>query len=58
MKSGFGERRSQGNRLKEESRSFLKKRTKKTFAYWGRACGQSEGVKVFCFFFSKKKAFL
>jgi len=54
----------QGNRLKEESRSFLKKRRRppggnqKTFAYWARAYGQSEGIKVFCFFFSKKKTFL
>jgi hypothetical protein len=54
----------QGNRLKEESSSFLKKRRRppcgnqKTFAYWARACGQSEGIKVFCFFFSKKKALL
>jgi len=48
----------QGNRLKEESSSFLKKKNQKTFAYWARACGQIEGVKVFCFFFSKKKTFL
>jgi hypothetical protein len=54
----------QGHRVKEESSSFLKKRRRppggnqKTFAYWARACGQSEGVKVFCFFFSKKKTFL
>jgi len=27
-------------------------------AYWARACGQSQGMKVFCFFFSKKKTFL
>jgi Uma2 family endonuclease len=54
----------QGNRVKEESSSFLKKRRRppcgnqKTFAYWARACGQSQGMKVFCFFFSKKKTFL
>jgi hypothetical protein len=37
---------------------FFEKKNQKTFAYWARACGQSEGVKVFCFFFSKKKTFL
>jgi hypothetical protein len=37
---------------------FFEKKNQKTFAYWARACGQSQGVKVFCFFFSKKKAFL
>jgi hypothetical protein len=53
-----------GEGRKEESSSFLKKRRRppcgnqKTFAYWARACGLSEGVKVFCFFFSKKKTFL
>jgi hypothetical protein len=37
---------------------FFEKKNQKTFAYWARAWGQSEGVKVFCFFFSKKKTFL
>jgi hypothetical protein len=37
---------------------FFEKKNQKTFAYWARACGQSKGVKVFCFFFSKKKTFL
>jgi len=37
---------------------FFEKKNQKTFAYWARACGQSEGVKVFCFFFSKKKTLL
>jgi hypothetical protein len=37
---------------------FFEKKNQKTFAYWARACGHSEGVKVFCFFFSKKKTFL
>jgi len=37
---------------------FFEKKNQKTFAYWARACCQSEGVKVFCFFFSKKKTFL
>jgi len=37
---------------------FFEKKNQKTFAYWARACGQSEEVKVFCFFFSKKKTFL
>jgi len=37
---------------------FFEKKNQKTFDYWARACGQSEEVKVFCFFFSKKKTFL
>jgi hypothetical protein len=46
-------------RGKQESRSFLKKRTKKLFPF---ACAAGEvrnqSPNVFCFFFSKKKAFL
>jgi hypothetical protein len=37
---------------------FFEKKNQKTFAYWARVCGQSQGMKVFCFFFSKKKTFL
>jgi hypothetical protein len=49
----------QGNRVKEGRKQFFfEKKNQKTFAYWAHACGQSEGVKVFCFFFSKKKTFL
>jgi len=50
---------------KKESGSFLKKRTKKllvlcTRASWTRhtSIDAGAGAKVFCFFFSKKKAFL
>jgi len=37
---------------------FFEKKNQKTFAFSARTCGQSEEVKVFCFFFSKKKTFL
>jgi hypothetical protein len=54
-------------KIKEASSSFFKcdgegdaqgKRTKKTFLYWGSARMQpgAQRTKVFCFFFSKKKA--
>jgi hypothetical protein len=49
----------------QERRSFLKKRTKKLLSGWIRARlrrftpgGQGVGAKVFCFIFSKKKAWL
>jgi hypothetical protein len=45
--------------------SFLKKRTKKLLRVWFRVkpisfapSSGSEGARVFCFFFSKKKTFL
>jgi hypothetical protein len=47
-----------GQSGQERKQFFFEKKNQKTFAYWARACGQSEGVKVFCFFFSKKKTFL
>jgi hypothetical protein len=37
---------------------FFEKKNQKTFAYWACASGLSAGIKVFCFFFSKKKTFL
>ena len=51
---------------REESSSFLKKRTKRLFpplpapasVAMAEACVQAAGAKVFCFFFSKKKIFL
>jgi hypothetical protein len=49
---------SQGDRLKAESSSFLKKRTKKRLVIRWAPAALSEGIKVFCFFFSKKKTFL
>jgi hypothetical protein len=48
----------------EESSSFLKKRTKKLLFLWlrasriGRHDQLTKRIKVFCFFFSKKKYFL
>jgi hypothetical protein len=47
-----------GQSGEERKQFFFEKKNQKTFAYWARACGPSEGVKVFCFFFSKKKTFL
>jgi putative heme iron utilization protein len=51
-----------GQSGKQASRSFLKKRTKKLLLIWqfvpsrlGPFGGHSEEIKVFCFFFSKKK---
>jgi len=41
-----------------EKKAAPARREPNTFAYWVRACGQGEGIKVFCFFFSKKKTFL
>jgi hypothetical protein len=56
--------RRRGTRIEEEeSRSFLKKRTKKTLPVAiGIRAARLNGLpdaraKVFCFFFSKKKAF-
>jgi hypothetical protein len=48
----------QGNRVKEGSCSFLKKRTKKLSNPGPSLTGKAEAkrVKVFCFFFSKKKS--
>jgi hypothetical protein len=48
---------SHGNRVKEGSCSFLKKRTKKLLNPGPCLSGKAEAkyVKVFCFFFSKKK---
>jgi hypothetical protein len=45
---------AQGNRVKQ---FFFEKKNQKTFAICARASGQGAEVKVFCFFFSKKKAF-
>jgi hypothetical protein len=52
-------------RMQREGCSFLKKRTKKLLSVGFRARpsnstsgGKGERAKVFCFFFSKKKAFL
>jgi hypothetical protein len=42
---------------KEGSSSFLKKRTKKLL-FVSLTAGTGKQVKVFCFFFSKKKYFL
>jgi hypothetical protein len=47
-----------GQSGEERKQFFFEKKNQKTFAYWARACGQSQGMKVFCFFFSKKKTFL
>jgi len=47
-----------GQSVEGRKQFFFEKKNQKTFAYWARPCGQSEGVKVFCFFFSKKKTFL
>jgi len=44
--------------MKEESSSFLKKRTKKLLiAVADLSQAPPKDIKVFCFFFSKKKAF-
>jgi hypothetical protein len=37
---------------------FFEKKNQKTFAPALRRAAVGEGVKVFCFFFSKEKAFL
>jgi hypothetical protein len=44
---------------------FFEKKNQKTFVYFeyapscpGRTAGRSAGIKVFCFFFSKKKGLL
>jgi hypothetical protein len=39
---------------------FFEKKNQKTLATWPSHSGQAEPglIKVFCFFFSKKKAFL
>jgi len=50
--------RGAGQSVEGRKQFFFEKKNQKTFAYWAGACGQSEGVKVFCFFFSKKKTFL
>jgi hypothetical protein len=34
---------------------FFEKKNQKTFAYWARACGQSEGSKSFLPLFFKKE---
>jgi hypothetical protein len=52
------DRASPGQSGEGRKQFFFEKKNQKTFAYWARACGPSEGVKVFCFFFSKKKTFL
>jgi hypothetical protein len=49
---------------KEGRRSFLKKRTKKLLSIWVSCAGDlshicdAKVIKVFCFFFSKKKTLL
>jgi hypothetical protein len=39
---------------------FFEKKNQKTFALWRARCDWRgpQGIKVFCFFFSKKKSFL
>ena len=38
---------------------FFEKKNQKTFAFWGTLGARArQQTKVFCFFFSKKKAFL
>jgi hypothetical protein len=44
--------------MKEEGSSFLKKRSKKLLTVGASLAGSvRQRVKVFCFFFSKKKVF-
>jgi hypothetical protein len=35
-----------GQSVEGRKQFFFEKKNQKTFAYWARACGQSEGVKV------------
>jgi len=46
-----------GQSGEERKQFFFEKKNQKTFAYWARACGQSEGVKVFASFFQKRRPF-
>jgi hypothetical protein len=49
--------REPGQPVEGGKQFFFEKKNQKTLVYCARAYGQSEGIKVFCFFFSKKKTF-
>jgi hypothetical protein len=55
---GFNPSRPEAGEARKQF--FFEKKNQKTFTLWRARCDWRgpQGIKVFCFFFSKKKSFL